>query len=173
MPHGNFANDTGMAQDVPGIELGLKPTAPSPQVVDPNGGVGEDHSAGNRRRGGATRSGEQPPRRANRRAASRSISAFSASRTMAAVSFRPVYERALASNSSSRAIVVRMVPAPHRHQNMASDDAVFNASRRKTRHQPDGIAAVDRLAFGLGQRVFGEQADILFERVVGVVAAEQ
>jgi hypothetical protein len=56
---------------------------------------------------------------------------------------------------------------------IASDDAIPNASPGKTRPQPGDVAAVDRLAFGLGKRNLGEPGDILFERVIRVVAAEK
>src|SRR5258706_16474001 len=65
-----------------------------------------------RRRGGTLASGCVPPMRASRRAASRSTNAFNASLTTADFSVMPAYSCALANNSSSIAIVVRIGPPP-------------------------------------------------------------
>jgi hypothetical protein len=77
-------------------------------VIDPNRRIDQDHAEPGRRRGIGFKSGSVPPRSANRRALSRSISALSASRTSADFSLIPVYAWALATNSSSSASVVRM-----------------------------------------------------------------
>ena len=69
-----------------------------------------DHAIFGARHGDIARSGSLPPRRANRRALSRSINALSASRIKAEFSLRPVKARALATNSSSSATVMRMRP---------------------------------------------------------------
>jgi len=94
------------------------------QVVHPHRRIDEDHFCGGRRRGGATRSGSLPPRSIRRRAASRSISALSASRTSADFSLRPVNACASATSSSSRAIVVRTCTSHARGTYIASIDAV-------------------------------------------------
>src|SRR5687768_14996696 len=97
-----------MCQHSLGIEQwGEHPTAAA-EVLDPNRGVDEDHRGGSRRRGGAFRLGLLPPKSANRRAASRSTSAFSPRLTNSDFSLIPVYSWAAASNSSSRVTVVRM-----------------------------------------------------------------
>src|SRR3982074_3452536 len=77
-------------------------------MVDPDGRIDQDHVELDRRRGGALRQRSLPPRRANRRALSRSMRALSASRTRLDFSFKPVKAWALATSSSSRARVVRM-----------------------------------------------------------------
>ena len=74
MSERNFPNDKWMYQRFAGIELSVF----SAQMSDPNRSVDEDHRNGGRRRGGAFNLGLLPPRRANRRAASRSTRAFSA-----------------------------------------------------------------------------------------------
>src|SRR5208282_3113929 len=76
------------------------------EVVDPDGGICEDQRARARRRGVFLNLGMVPPREANRRALSRSISAFSASRIKAVFSATPVNSRAMRRRSSSSAIVV-------------------------------------------------------------------
>src|SRR3981189_800349 len=74
-------------------------------------GISLRHRRG-RRRGDALASDCVPPGRASQSAASRSTNAFKASRTSADFSFNPVYSCALANNSSSMAMVVRIGPAP-------------------------------------------------------------
>src|ERR1700693_5230035 len=61
-----------------------------PQMIDPYRCIDQNHFCVRLRRGIA-RSGALSPSRAKPRAASRSTSAFSASRTRADFSFRPVY----------------------------------------------------------------------------------
>src|SRR3954469_4069378 len=80
----------------------------APQMIDPDRAVGQDHLP-KRRRGGAFNLGEVPPNRARRRALSRSINALSASLTRADFSSMFVRSWAMASISSSRVMVVRMV----------------------------------------------------------------
>jgi hypothetical protein len=61
-----------------------------PQVIDPDRSVDQNHFLAARRRRGAESLGSLPPSRAKRRAASRSINAFNASRTSADFAFSPV-----------------------------------------------------------------------------------
>src|SRR5271167_1321096 len=61
-----------------------------PQVFDPDRRIDQDHLGFGRRRGIGLRLGSLPPRRASRRAASRSTNALSASRTSADFSRMPV-----------------------------------------------------------------------------------
>jgi hypothetical protein len=60
------------------------------QMIDPDGSVDQDHLGSDRRRDIGFRWASLPPRRASRRALSRSISALSASRTNADFSRNPV-----------------------------------------------------------------------------------
>ena len=82
------------------------------EMVDPDRAVDQDHAASDRRRGATAASGSEPPRRTRRAALSRSISAFSASRTSDDFSVRPVNACARAISSSSRARVVRIACLP-------------------------------------------------------------
>ena len=79
-------------------------------MVDPNGRVGQNQAGSDRRRGMSSRLGIVPPSEIRWRTASRSIRAFSASRTSAVFSSIPVYSWARFTSSSSIASVVRM---PH------------------------------------------------------------
>src|SRR5258708_7396424 len=99
-------------------------------MIDPDGRIGQDHVELDRRRGGAFRPGSLPPRRANRRALSRSMRALSASRTKLDFSFKPVKARALATSSSSRASVVRIFRVSNGGTLLSSFDVCFNASPR-------------------------------------------
>src|SRR5215471_12926592 len=76
------------------------------QVVDPNGGVREYQFCVTRRRGIFFSVGIVPPRDANLRALSRSISALRASRSSAVFSATPVNSWAVRTSSSSSATVV-------------------------------------------------------------------
>lgn len=76
------------------------------KVVDPNGSVGENQFALGLRREMRFSFGMVPPKAANLRALSRSISALRASRSSAAFSFTPVNSCAVRTRSSSRATVV-------------------------------------------------------------------
>jgi hypothetical protein len=87
-----------------------------PQMVDPNRGIDQDHPGIGRRRAGACSPGSLPPKRASRRALSRSIKAFNASRTKLDFSVNPVNAWALAISSSSRARVVRIFYLHLRHE---------------------------------------------------------
>src|SRR4029077_5445635 len=88
------------------------------EMVNPDRGIGEDQFgrilcgraalARALRRGMFFNSGIVPPRDANLRALSRSISAFSASRSNAVFSATPVNSWAVRTRSSSSATVVRM-----------------------------------------------------------------
>jgi hypothetical protein len=99
------------------------------QMIDPDGGIGQDHARVVRRRGGASRAGSLPPKRANRRALSRSIRALSASRTRRDFSSSPVKAWALATSSSSSASVVR-IAASRYGTIIAPFGAIFNALER-------------------------------------------
>ena len=87
---GEFTGHEGMPEDPSAIEEPAEPGISSLQMTDPDRGVDQYHSGFSRSRGAATRSGWLPPKRASRRALSRSISALSASRTNADFSRRPV-----------------------------------------------------------------------------------
>jgi hypothetical protein len=78
-----FTRHEGMPEDPSAIEEPAERRIASPQVVDPDRCVDQDHSGFGRRLGGPDSSGSLPPRRASRRALSRSINALSASRTSA------------------------------------------------------------------------------------------
>src|SRR3974390_2072693 len=97
-----------MGQDLVVVEESDKGLVAPAEMVDPNRRVNQDHFRAVRRRRGVFRRGSLPPKRAKRRALSRSINALSASRTIADFSFKPVNSRALANCSSSSAKVVRM-----------------------------------------------------------------
>src|SRR5271165_656789 len=84
-----FADDQGVRQNPPDIEQYGQCRVARPQMIDPDRRVYEDHDRADRRLGGAMRLGSLPPRRASRRALSRSIRAFSASRMRLDFSSRP------------------------------------------------------------------------------------
>jgi hypothetical protein len=85
-----FASDERMLEDLPAVEQLTERIGPSAQMIDPDRGVDQDHLGFGRRRGIGFRPASLPPRRASRRALSRSISALSASRTKADFSRNPV-----------------------------------------------------------------------------------
>ena len=87
---GKFADDKGVRQDRSRIEQRGEGLVAHPQMLDPDRRIDQDHIEPDRRRGGAFRPDSLPPRRANRRALSRSMSALSASRTRLDFSFKPV-----------------------------------------------------------------------------------
>ena len=62
-----------------------------------------------------------------------------------------------------------LVPVAKWASILASIDAIFNASPGKARHQPRGVAAVDRLALGVAQRNLREAVDILFISGLGLL----
>src|SRR5258706_6537309 len=106
--HRQFANNERVGQHAPTVQQAGKLCAVAAQMIDPYRTVDQDHAGSARRRGAAVAFGSVPPSKASRRALSRSISALSASRTSEDFSVRPVKAWALATRSSSRAIVVRM-----------------------------------------------------------------
>jgi hypothetical protein len=77
------------------------------KVIDPYRRICKNHFTFDLRRGMEAMAGDAPPRAANLRAASRSISALSASRMRALFSTKPVYSCAVLMRSSSKAMVVR------------------------------------------------------------------
>jgi hypothetical protein len=83
------------------------------EVADPNRRIDRDRAsdylATRRRRGADLSRGSLPPSRASRRALSRSINAFNASRTKAVLSRSPVRASASSRSRSSKANVVRIV----------------------------------------------------------------
>jgi hypothetical protein len=76
--------------DVVSFELFVKGGVPFAKVIDPYRRIGKNHFAFGLRRGMEAMPGDAPPSSANLRAASRSIKAFSASRTRALFSTKPV-----------------------------------------------------------------------------------
>src|SRR5262245_61046870 len=100
---GQLAGHKRMHEHLAATEQARKKTIAAAQMIDPDRRVDQNHAGSSRRLGGALNSGSLPPRRASRRALSRSISAFNASRTSADFSCKPVRVRASATNSSSRA----------------------------------------------------------------------
>src|SRR5258705_6322594 len=125
IPECQLSKHKRMHDDIATIEKSSQPQIVAPKMVYPNRRVGENHRRG-RRRGGALASGCEPPRRASRRAASRSTNAFNASLTTADFSVTPAYSCAFANNSSSTAIVVLIRPTPIA-SNIAPSDADFYA----------------------------------------------
>src|SRR5262249_54597333 len=87
---GDLADDKGVRQNQARIQQRGKRMVAGSQVIDPDGSVDQDHAGDGRRRRGAFRLGSVPPRRASRRALSRSINALSASRTKLDFSFSSV-----------------------------------------------------------------------------------
>src|ERR1700722_3906683 len=85
----------------------LQPIVSLAKVIDPHRSIDENHFAA-RRLGIGFNRGLLPPRLANRRALSRSIKAFKASRTSAVFLLSPVNETAFSSKASSSERVVRM-----------------------------------------------------------------
>src|SRR5665213_2105822 len=94
-----------MHDDITAVEKLDQLKIAATKMVDPDRRVSQ-HPHQKRRRGGAFAPGSLPPKRASRRAASRSMNAFKASRMTADFSVTPAYSCALANNSSSIAIVV-------------------------------------------------------------------
>jgi hypothetical protein len=108
MSDSEFADDEWMDENDTIVEQGAQFRVGFTKMVNPDRGVDKDHRAGGRRRGGAFARGSLPPKRANRRALSRSIRAFKPSRTRPDFSVRPVSACASATSLSSRARVVRI-----------------------------------------------------------------
>jgi hypothetical protein len=90
MTERKFTNHERMRQYLPSFEQLRESMIASSKVIYPDRSIGQDHFRGIRRRGGAFNRGWLPPRLAKRRAASRSIKALSASRTIADFSVSPV-----------------------------------------------------------------------------------
>jgi hypothetical protein len=90
IPQRKFADHEGMHHNLTPLEKIAEGFVAGTQMVDPNGSIDQDHAFSDRRRRTGLRSGSLPPKRAKRRAASRSINAFSASRINLDFSFRPV-----------------------------------------------------------------------------------
>lgn len=121
---GQFTEDHGMNGDVPKFERGGKVRQTAPEMLNPDGGVSEDHLprlASGRRRAGRVSAGIVAPSAASRRAASRSMSASSPMRTRAVFSVSPVYSPAWMRSASSMFSVVLM------HTLMPRSDAAVNS----------------------------------------------
>jgi hypothetical protein len=88
--HREFAHDHRMVEHISGQQRAAERRITAAQMIDPDAGFDEQQRQAARRRGPAAASGSLPPRRARRCAASRSITAFSDSRTSTDFSFRPV-----------------------------------------------------------------------------------
>jgi hypothetical protein len=85
-----FANHERMDENLFCFEQLRESLFASAKVIYPDRRIGQDHFRGIRRRRGAFNWGWLPPSLAKRRAASRSIKALSASRTIADFSLSPV-----------------------------------------------------------------------------------
>ena len=85
-----LADNEWMCQRCASFEQLRKGRVTVAEMLDPNRRIDQDHAPADRRLGGALRSGSVPPRRAKRRALSRSISALSASRIRLDFSLSPV-----------------------------------------------------------------------------------
>ena len=83
-------DDQRMDRDIPSPQFLTQFFVASPQVVNPDRGIRENHFRPALRRGTLFSPGIVPPRDASRRALSRSIRAFSASRINAVFSATPV-----------------------------------------------------------------------------------
>lgn len=106
-PARELADHEGMTRDFFGLEAGGERSVAAAQVVDPDGGIGEDQGRGlglRRRIGASLRS--VPPSAARRRALSRAIRASSPAWTSAVLPLRPVLRSASRSNASSMSSVV-------------------------------------------------------------------
>lgn len=109
--HGQLSDDDWMRGNrAPAESLGKRRETLA-KVLDPNGGVGKNHlarPAAGLFRAGISRPGMEPPKAANRAAASFSIKASSPILTMAVFSNAPVYSHTLEINASSMFNVVLM-----------------------------------------------------------------
>src|SRR5271165_2048075 len=103
-----FANDERMREHLSMVQQSLEEGIALAQVVNPDRGVNQNHLVADFLRGIGLNLGSVPPSRASLRALSRSIRAFSASRTRAVFSLRPVHACALTRSSSSIASVARI-----------------------------------------------------------------
>ena len=86
---GQFAQDERMGEYLASNQAVCQMRVAVLKMIDPHRRVDQDHASA-LRRAGTSSCGSEPPSRARRRALSRSIRAFSASRTRADFSFRPV-----------------------------------------------------------------------------------
>jgi hypothetical protein len=102
-----FGDNKRVSGDVVPLQLLVECSVFLAKVIDPYRRIGKNHFTFDLRRGMEAIAGDAPPRAANLRAASRSISALSASRMRALFSTKPVYSCAALMSSSSKAIVVR------------------------------------------------------------------
>ena len=107
-----FPDHKAMRATLTGFQMGRQRVIAPTQVIDPGGGVDEDHPAFGRRRDVVLRLGSLPPSRARQRADSRSIKALSASRSREPRAFTPLCWWAWDKSSSSRFKVVRMEVSP-------------------------------------------------------------
>ena len=89
-PQGRFTDDKRVRQDLTGLEQRCQPLITFSQMIEPDRGINQNHDRRGRRRGGAFSFECVPPRRAGRRALSRSIKALRVSRTSADFSLTPV-----------------------------------------------------------------------------------
>lgn len=85
-----LANNERMREDFLRLKQLRQRGIAASEVIHPNRRISQNHFCGIRRRGAAFSRRWLPPKRAKRRAASRSINALSASRTSADFSFNPV-----------------------------------------------------------------------------------
>lgn len=107
-----FKDHVGVDRDLIRSEQLSQERIVTVQMVDPDGGIDEDHGVTGRCRGAADAAGSVPPSAANRRALSCWTSDSKALRTSAERSVMPVRATASARRSSSIVTVVRTVPAP-------------------------------------------------------------
>ena len=102
VPAGQLPQDEWMPQNLFVTEQGTKPVVSPAEMIDPNGGIDQDHAAFRLLlRGGRTRFLSVPPRSARRRALSRAISASRPIRTRAVFSAIPVRREAFPISASS------------------------------------------------------------------------
>jgi hypothetical protein len=101
VPASQFSENKHVPKHLFTAEQRLEPFVPPAEVVDPDGGVDEDHAArAVRLRGGRSRFFSVPPRSARRRALSRAMRASRPIRTKAVFSVTPVSRAASAINVS-------------------------------------------------------------------------
>lgn len=117
MAAGKFSGNERVAQHKAGFEHLRQHCLAASQMLHPDRRIHQDHEDARRfelvgalrRRGGTVAPGLLPPRRAKRRAASRSISACRASRNTMERSVVPAAALAALSSFSSRVTVVRIM----------------------------------------------------------------
>lgn len=107
VPKNKFGDNERVRRNVVPLQLLVECGVPLAKMIDPHRRVGENHFTFGLRLGIEAITGDVPPRAANLRAASRSISALRASRMRALLSTKPVYSCAVLTRSSSKAMVVR------------------------------------------------------------------